>query len=381
MIAADRPNTIGLSDRDLASLLDKMEAADRAAGVDTRRAFARWPFRRVAVSVTLIHPGGSSVSLRLACRNLSRGGCSLFHSAFVHPGTGCIVVLPAADGTDRELKGSIKRCIHRVATLHELGMSFEKEIDLRDFLPAEAGRICHSLEHVEPGKLAGRVLLAEGSEIDARIITHFLRETALEVTRASTIKDAVEQGSKFFDTILVDWRVGKESGVDAIAKLREAGVGAPVILMTPDPGAATESGVLSHPDVALLKKPISEEQLLRALAEQLLMRGGGSVAAGSGEQHPLAEQFGDELKGYIATLESALKAFDAAALEETALQIQGTAPTVGFPELGAHAQTLRGALKNGTGTEAGKSAVHRAAGALVMHTRRALAGIKRAPSK
>lgn len=82
--ASDRKNTLGLSAFDLEVLLNQMDEADAMRKGKSKRTFSRWPFRHPSIAVDMQHPGGSTVSLRLPSRNISRQGVSLLHNAFVY---------------------------------------------------------------------------------------------------------------------------------------------------------------------------------------------------------------------------------------------------------------------------------------------------------
>src|SRR5262245_25079873 len=112
----ERPNTLGLQPRSLDALLDHLDDPEDPKAV-ARREFVRWPFRRTTIHISIFHPGGSMVSLKLACRNLSRGGLALLHNAYVHPGSPCRVELPTLSGVFDRVEGVIQRCAHRRGTL------------------------------------------------------------------------------------------------------------------------------------------------------------------------------------------------------------------------------------------------------------------------
>lgn len=341
IVSAERPNTVGISERDLTTLLDKLEAAERDGAGKAKRTFARWPFRKATILVTIVHPGGTEAKLKLACRNLSRGGCSLLHNSYVHPGTACRVILPRADAvTYSEIVGTVKRCQHRVATLHELGIAFEHEIDLKDFMGSQHGVACHSLESVKPESLTGRLLLLEESDIDARIVSHYLRETGLTITHVKTSDEAFKEARQGFDMILMDSRPAKADGQDLVARIREDQVTSPILLMTADPMAALQAQ-LDLAGLSLLIKPLDQSQLLRTIAEYLLVKqndkGGAPPSAGNME-HPLAGRFVGELRNCITLVEAAIKANDATAIRDMALKLKGTAPVIGFTQLAKGAE-------------------------------------------
>lgn len=341
IVSAERPNTMGISDRDLATLLDRLEAAERDGAGKAKRTFARWQFRKATVLVTIVHPGGTESKLKLACRNLSRGGCALLHNAFVHPGTACRVILPRADGlTYREITGVVRRCQHRVSTLHELGVSFDQEIDLNDFMGSQHGVACHSLENVKPERLVGRLLLLEESEIDARIVTHYLRETGLTITQVKTQDDLMKEAANGFDIIMMDSRLAKLNNLDVVQRLREEQVTSPILLMTADPMALLQMQQ-EQAGISPLIKPLDQPQLLRTIAEYLLVKQGNKNATppGAGNMdHPLAGRFVAELRNCITQVDAAIKGNDAGAIRDMALKIKGTAPVIGFTQLASAAE-------------------------------------------
>jgi len=343
--SAERPNTIGLGGRDLASLLDKLDGADPGKSV-SRRDFARWPFRRANVTFTVTHPGGSEANLRLACRNLSRGGISLLHTSYVHPGSPCRITLPGGDGTPRDLAGTVRRCIHRRGTLHEIGVIFDAEIDVRDFVGEPGGEGLHSLERVPMDQLVGKVLHVESSAIETRIVKHFLRETGLNLAHAATGAEALV-AARGQDLLLIDSQLTDMTGIELLARLREAGVRASAIVLTPDP-ARTARTPSPPTDMGVLGKPLAQETLLRAIAERLIVRRDSRAASSAAPRASRAgapiEGLADHLTQCAASLERALAAEDNKGVGDVCLQLRGAAPALGLDDLGVAATRTAGVL-------------------------------------
>ena len=176
---AGRPNTLGLRGRDLANLLDEFDIADPIG--NSQRDFVRWPFRYASLTVKLIHPGGNATSIRVACRNLSRGGMSLLHSAYLHPGTRCTVFLPHPALGEVPIDGWVVRCTHRSGMVHELGIAFSKHLDVRIFVPTLRNDM-FTLERVDPALLAGTLLYVDDCENSLKIFEHHLRDSALNIS-------------------------------------------------------------------------------------------------------------------------------------------------------------------------------------------------------
>lgn len=336
--AAERPNTLGISQRDLITLLQKIEAAEKSKA-PVRRDFTRWPFRHATVKITLIQPSGGEVQLRLACRNLSRGGISLLHNAYVHPGSTVVVSLPRLSGGVKDVAGSIKRCLFRKGVIHELGIQFEDPVDLREHLGAGKGQEFFSVEHVDPEKIVAKILYIEDCDVDYRILQHFLRETNVSLSRVVDGAAAMEQVGNGFDLVIVDWRLPDTTGTELVGKFRQIGIDVPVIIVTADPVGLMKSGLWDIPNTGVLTKPLAQTQLLRAIAERLLINDKDKQQHTSDEQEvtgepAVATAFTAQFEKLAEKLEKALDSNDQKQLIEIAMQIRGSAPNCGAHKLG-----------------------------------------------
>lgn len=332
----ERTNTLGVSTRDLSSLLDALDATS-ARKTDRDREFSRWPFRGTGVTLELIHPGGTISTLRVISRNISRGGVSLLHTAFVHPGSSCKVTLPKATGVTATLPGVIRRCEHRGGKLHELGIRFNDPIDLRQFIPLRREQTLLSFEKVDPAKLTGRILLVEDSALDVKILQHFLRETQLRIQVVNSIATAFEALKEPFHLILCDWQLGEERGTRLIAQARDQGIDTPAIMIAADPAGLIEDGLWDLSNTWYLAKPIQQDQLLRAIGEWLIVDRPKEPAAfgrcSEGESEALSQQFAEELKVCMGKLRAAMQANKPGDARQVCWQIKGAAPTFGMHDL------------------------------------------------
>lgn len=341
IVAAGRVNTIGLADHELSELLeclDHRESEGESAPI--RRDFARWPFRHASIALRIVHPGGSEVELRLACRNISRGGASLLHNGYFHPGTACRIHLPRVGGGADEVPGVICRCSHRRGTLHELGVKFNNPVDLRRYIAPERGQEVYSLERVAPEKLKGRILLVEECHMSSRIVQHFLRETELLVTHFKTGAEALAAGGAF-EVVMAGAALPDMTGQELLAKLREIGFTGAAFLMSGDPsGLAGEFGVLT--------KPLEHEAVMRALAERLLIApisSAKSKAQAIGPVGaPVAPELLAEMRKTADGLRAALAAKDAVKAMPLCLILKGAAAAFNNPAFTAAANKAAAAL-------------------------------------
>lgn len=120
----ERRNTIGLNARDLQALLDRLDGTESSAARQ-RRASTRQPYRLHCVEVDIQQPDGAWVRAFVACRNLSQGGLSILHNAFLYTGTECRITLPSTDGEPVLMFGRVVRCRLVEKKIHEIGIAFD----------------------------------------------------------------------------------------------------------------------------------------------------------------------------------------------------------------------------------------------------------------
>jgi CheY-like chemotaxis protein len=163
--------------------------------------------------------------------------------------------------------------------LHELGVSFDEEIELRDFVGVAKGTDLFSLEKIEPVKLVGSVLLIEDNDVDARMFTHFLRDTQLRVKRAANGADGIDLAMQEFSLIVCDYRLPDMTAIDLVKRIRELGIVTTVLICTGDPLAMMKQGGFDENRTGIVTKPLVQQTLLRAMAEHLLVAGRGEPNA------------------------------------------------------------------------------------------------------
>lgn len=352
IVSAERPNTLGLGQRELGALLDMIDSLD-GGRKPVRREYARWPFRQTGVMFTIDHPGGSSTKLKLACRNLSRGGISLLHAGFIHAGSRCKVLLTRTNGGTVEVPGEVKRCQHRQGTLHEFGIKFDRPINLADFVGGNNHDDFFSMELVKPESLKGRLLHVEDCELDATIVRHYLRETSIQTELVTCGADAISKSVENFDIILCDWRLPDILGTEVVTRMRAMDVVAPVLMVTSDAIGLMKVGLWNLSNVSMLTKPFTQEQLLRPLAERLLVTQNAPVGDSGGDNPgvPLAGVPIELVRPMIERLELAITSGDAKVAGDMCFQLKGVASSLGMPLVGKACENALNAiatLKPGT---------------------------------
>lgn len=335
--SGERPNTVGLSERNLHKVLDALDQRDAASAANANRAFSRWPFREERVVVTLTHPGGTDVSLHLAARNLSKGGISLLHSAYVYADTACTVSLPNRDGGVMTMPGRVMRCSHLRGVVHELGVRFDEEIDLRRVVEPDVmeGRL--SLEKVDPHTIEGTVCVAQPLPGDVQMIRRVLRKTKAEMFEVESGKVALEEAKRGVGAIITSFDLPDMTAGELASSLRDAGLRTAVIVTSDEDGSRIRRGLEGHPVAAFLKKPFDDQAILRALAEFA-----GSAAKGNADGGGLDARkvFCEQSATTAVQIERAADRDDAMQVYTVAERIAETAPKLGFDDLGAIASSV-----------------------------------------
>jgi CheY-like chemotaxis protein len=337
-----RPNSVGLHQRELSELLDQMDIPD-GPRKSIKRDFVRWPFRKTAVPMKITHPNGISATLSVACRNISRGGMAILHSAFLHPGTRCSITLPHPTRGELHIEGWIARCIHRNGMIHEIGITFAEPVDVRELLRPDPLANVFSFEKIDPEKLHGNILCVDASETDQKIVRHFLRSSKLEVQCVLTPTEALEHLPDGWDLVILDLNLPEGGGAGLVISLRERGYKGPIIVTTSDTSPQVRKVLSGIEANAFLAKPLAQSTLTRAMAEFLIAQRTTSIQGGSAlpADHPdfaLAESFAMSLRHTARKLEDAVRRDDAGSCRALCLQLAGTAPSLGFEALGSMAQ-------------------------------------------
>lgn len=370
--SSGRVNSIGMRERELSKLLGALDAGDRPQGVCQRgtatgknagkknvkksvrkRVHARWPFLTESVMLQLEQPAGGCLELVVACRNISQGGASLLHRSYVHPNTACRVQLPHRTRGHAELAGTIMHCKHLTGVVHEIGVRFDEPINIKDFLEPDPLASYYSLENVDPSTLTGRILLADAGELDREIVRHFMRETHVRIAECTSGEEAIVIASTGVTAVLADFHLPDMNGAELVTRLRAEGVHAPVVLMSSDKSPIGRDAVHRARADAFIAKPISQELLLRVLAEYLLTPGtpGAAPTSSNGIPPELATQFFAQMRRCARELAQAIQQQNAMACYATCMRISGTAPCFGQRDLARIAETAGQAIAHNMSTE------------------------------
>lgn len=336
----NRPNSLGLRERELESILSGLNQQNKENA--NSRAFSRWRYQQLSIPIRILHPGGSELDVRMACRNLSKGGIGLLHRSFLHLGTRLVVTLNDPAKGQIQVAGSVVRCLHLFGMVHEIGVVFDEQIDIRRILRPDPMQELLAIETIDPSRLVGTILLVEDSAMDARLVKHFLRDTQLRVTHAVNIEEGERLVLAGVGLVLCDIHLGDQNGGDLARRLYESPCRAPVILTSVDTSETTRE-LVSKPWVAgFLAKPFTQENLIRTIAEFITEPGtGGRPASGGGAKadRQLIAAMLPELRKASEQLETAAAEDDATLALSILMQLKGAAPVLGLSELASLVDT------------------------------------------
>lgn len=112
---------------------------DRSRGEERRRAVRRFRFLDPAgLLYSVTHPGGTDVSYRIKPRDLSELGLGFLHGNFLYPNSICTLNLRGKDGCMHSISAKVMRCDHVTGRIHDVGIRFDKQIDVTRYLHIEA---------------------------------------------------------------------------------------------------------------------------------------------------------------------------------------------------------------------------------------------------
>lgn len=346
-------NTLRLNQRELHKLLENYEQNESGSQVPDRE-FVRWSYRVESVNLVIEHSSGNRVTLPVATRNISRGGISILHSAFMHPGTQCEILLKVPGGTTQTVPGTVRRCGHVSGRVHEIGIQFKQQISTKDLLGLDPLNEAYSLERVDPARLHGSVLLVTDSEMDRELYMTYLEDTNLDVSAADTIDVAVARVQKNADIVLADYYINDNTAPDLINALTEAGCDVPVVVLTSDKSEQALDAIRDSNAMGILTKPATKDRVLQSLAEFLHADGDGgplySTLTNEDPEYPLLNRFLSEISRIALNLEKASRDNEDTTCLKITRALSGTASPLGFPEvsdlaLAAETQLAKGGLK------------------------------------
>ncbi len=211
-----------------------------------------------------------------------------------------------------------------------------------------------------PQNLHGRVLLAEDSPDNRRLVGTCLRRLGLDFAFAENGEEAVERAmTEEFDVILMDMQMPVMDGLTATGILRDTGYGGPIVAFTANVMTEDIERYLKNGCTHCLGKPINFVEFTKLLAELL----GQGASPTSGPSAALSAFDLPEFKllktAYEKSFNTRLMALNTSVTqanweeaERLAHTLKGSGGTYGYPEVSQIAGNLEHHIKHGEFAEA-----------------------------
>lgn len=332
--AAGRTNTLGINQRQLEAIAQLFDPYHGSKEASKRREFVRWGFRNVSIPMQVVHPGGSRVTFRVACYNLSAGGMGVLHSTFMYPGSTCKVSLPHPKKGDTWVTAKVARCRHVHRMIHDVGIRFDEAIDAREYLTEDAsGASRYALEHVRPESLQGTLVYIEELEPEHMLLQHYLRGTSLRLRVARSSDQGAQLIREGCDLVLCNYHLIKDKAKDILEAVSEAGVACLAVVSAGDTVIRTPDAARRLGFTDVLNRPFAHDGLLRVLGEYLLIRRHAPDPAESTADEATANMrdgFLRSLPDQLKRLSGTIEQRDSMAAFLLCLQLKGVATPLGL---------------------------------------------------
>lgn len=223
-------NTLALEGVLFQRLLSKLDATNSKGKPSAARIFRRLSYAHERIGVHVESEGHNERTLTVATRNLSQGGASILHSSFMYPGTTLTIELIDNKNKVHPQHGTVTRCEHRGGRVHEIGIKFDDEIILREFLDPNPENLLHSREKIDAQHMDVKLLVLSDENEFSQLLRQYMLPTNIRYKFAKSQDEALELAEKF-DMILCKLNTVTMQTPETIRMLRESGFQNPIILV------------------------------------------------------------------------------------------------------------------------------------------------------
>ncbi|MBO6513448.1 MAG: PilZ domain-containing protein [Phycisphaerales bacterium] len=261
-------NTLGVDGILYERLLAKLDETSGKNGASAKRVFRRLSYEKSRLTIHIMSEGHNSVSLVVATRNLSQGGISVLHSNFMYNGTALTVDLINKDGVIVPRHGTVTRCIHRGGRIHEIGIRFDDEISLRDFLVEKPDNLLYARERIDPEEMKLKLLVyTEDSDFSA-VLRQYLMPSNLCYTFAKDLEEA-QKKSEDQEMILVHIDPKSMNSTEFVRSMRMSGFRSPILLVG-NPGELVDEHIINACGADMvLPWPVDGQSMLCSIGEYI----------------------------------------------------------------------------------------------------------------
>lgn len=330
-------NSLGVQGQVYQRLLDKLNNHRQVDDeVHPSRIHSRREYHDPYMLMVIENDDTMDRPMTLAARNISRGGVGLLHSSFVYPKTRVSVHLTVDGKNPTPVRGVVQRCIHRGGVVHEIGVKFDREINIQQYLRPDISECLQSFERVEPEKLTAKVLLVGQKHEFSQQARAMLSETGMAYKFVKTAEEAREQPIEDYEILVVLNDLDDCEGTEFVCEVRDVNAyKRPVILVGDIEGEVGYQKVRASGADMLIPWPTTQDTMLCALAEYQLTD--WTPEALEAVRSCIDKQTADGLRGELTSLGMQLKkhleSSDAIRVYGTCAQIRSLSPLLGMKQL------------------------------------------------
>lgn len=261
-------NTLGVDGLLYHRLLTKLDENIGKGKMSAKRVFRRLSYEHAKLRIHIISEGHNSRSLIVATRNLSQGGVSVLHSNFMYNGTHLTVDLIKTNGEIVPRHGAVTRCIHRGGRVHEIGIKFDEEVSLRDFLVENLENLLYARERIDPEEMKIKTLVyTENSDFSA-LLRQYLMPSNLCYTFAKDLEEAAKKSTDQ-EMLIVHNDPDSLKSVEFIRSMRISGFRNPIILIGNPTQEVNEHVIYACGADMVLPWPIDGQSILCSIGEYI----------------------------------------------------------------------------------------------------------------
>jgi len=335
-LAPHSRNSLGIQGQVYLRLLDKL---NDHRSVDTQthpeRIHARREYMDPYILMVIENDDTMDRPMTLAARNISRGGVGLLHSNFIYPKTRVAVHLTVNGENPTPVRGVVLRCEHRGGVVHEIGVKFDREISIQQYLRPDISDCMQSFERVNPAELTGRALFIGSKHDFSPLSRAMVSETGLAYKFVPDTASARALDIHDYELLVILNDQDDCEGTEFVREMRDQGYKRPVILVGDIKEEFELQKVRACGADMLLPWPTTTESMLCAIGEYLLTDWTADTLAAV--RSCMDKQTVEGLRGQLAKLgvqlDQHLRTGDAIRIYGTCGQIRSLSPLLGMKQL------------------------------------------------
>ncbi|MBL4809893.1 MAG: PilZ domain-containing protein [Phycisphaerales bacterium] len=249
-------------------ILSKLDESSNKQKPSASRIFRRLSYAHAKIAINIQSEGHNQRTLIVATRNLSQGGMSILHSSFMYTGTQLTVDLITNTGDITTCYGSVTRCEHRGGRVHEIGIKFDDEIILREYLNPNPKNLLHSREKVDHESMDIKLLVVSSNTDFSSTMREYFQPTSMIYKFAKSDAEALEL-FQAQDMVLLHLDTVTMQTPETISQMREQGFTNPIIIAG-RPTSEEDSHIISACGAdMILPWPCDEQTILCSIGEYI----------------------------------------------------------------------------------------------------------------